>query len=77
MQWLFKNLKATNPVTLMVMLQNNNESIQSQLTHFSSMFHFYTPKKCQTFSGSIEMEHWAKWVNTKESPGVDPLKRCF
>ena len=35
------------------------------LTHFSSMFHFYTPWSCQkifgflTYSGGIEMEHWA------------------
>ena len=41
------------------------------LTHFSSMFHFYTPWKRQktsktfgflTFSGGVEMEHWLKWV---------------
>ena len=36
------------------------------LTHLSPMFHFYTPWKRQktfsflTFSGVIEMEHWAK-----------------
>ena len=36
------------------------------LSHFSPMLHFYTPWKCQktfeflTFSGGIEMEHWAK-----------------
>ena len=32
------------------------------LTHFSPMFTFYTPLKCQKTKGSggIEMEHWAK-----------------
>ena len=36
------------------------------LTHLSPMFHFYTPWKRQktfsflTFSGVIELEHWAK-----------------
>ena len=37
-----------------------------RFTHFSPMFHFLTPWKRQkifgllTFSGGIEMEHWAK-----------------
>ena len=36
------------------------------LTHFNPMFHFYTPWKRQkifgflTFSGGIELKHWAK-----------------
>ena len=41
----------------------------SSLTHFNPVFHFSTPWKRQktfgflTFSGGIEMEHWAKWLN--------------
>ena len=42
-----------------------------ELTHFNSMFHFYTPRKRQktksfqdisflTLPGGIEIEHWAK-----------------
>ena len=31
------------------------------VTHFSPMFHFYTPWKCLTFSGGIELEHSARW----------------
>ena len=36
------------------------------LTHFTPMFHFYTPNKRQRtfgfrmFSGDAKMEHWAK-----------------
>ena len=34
------------------------------LTHFSPMFHFYNPlppkARQKTFSGGIDMEHWAK-----------------
>ena len=39
---------------------------KENLTHFQTMFHFYTPWKHQktsgflTFSGSIEVEHWLK-----------------
>ena len=39
---------------------------ENELTHFSPMFHFCIPWKRQktegflTFSGGIEMEHWAK-----------------
>ena len=38
------------------------------LTFFSRIFHFCTPRKrqknkaCLTFSGGIEIEHWAKMV---------------
>ena len=35
------------------------------LTHFSSVFHFYTPWKRQTFSEGIERKNWAKWVYKK------------
>ena len=40
--------------------------ISCTLTHFSTIFHFYTPWKRQktkgflTLSGGIEMEHWTK-----------------
>ena len=43
------------------------------LTHFSPIFHFYTPWKRQktfdfvTYSGGIGMEHWTKM-------GEDPVK---
>ena len=36
------------------------------LSHFTPMFHYYTPGKCQktrgflTFSGGKEMKHWHK-----------------
>ena len=42
------------------------------LTHFSTMFHFYTPWKRQktfgflAFSGGIEMEHSVKMVNSEK-----------
>ena len=31
-----------------------------QLTHFSPMFPFYIPFGFLTFSGGIDIEHWAK-----------------
>ena len=40
--------------------------VKAYLTHFSPMFHFHTSWKRQksfnflTFSGGVEMEHWAK-----------------
>ena len=40
--------------------------ITTSITHFSQMFHFYTPWKHQKYfdylrsSGGIKMEHWAK-----------------
>ena len=43
-----------------------HEKLNQYLTHFSSMFHFYTPWQCQKtlgflmFSGGIEMEQWAE-----------------
>ena len=39
---------------------------ETRLTHFSQMFHFHIPGKCDktfcfvTFSGGIEMKNWAK-----------------
>ena len=41
---------------------------ESLLNHFSPMFYFYNPLKCQkvfcflTFSGGIEMEHCAELI---------------
>ena len=46
----------------------NEYLIMNGLTHFSQLFHLYTPLKRQktfgflTFSGVIELEHWAKMV---------------
>ena len=40
--------------------------VKAYLTHFGPMFHFHTSWKRQksfnflTFSGGVEMEHWAK-----------------
>ena len=41
-------------------------SAYRKFTHFRTMFHFYTPWKCQktfgflTFLGGIEMEYWTR-----------------
>ena len=41
------------------------------LTHFSPMFHFYTPesiiktKVFLRFQGAIKIKHWVKWVEKK------------
>ena len=49
-----------------ILPDNLNE--KKNLTQFSPMFHSYTPwirqksKRFLTFSGFIEMEHWAKMV---------------
>ena len=45
-------------------LKSNHLEI-SPLTHFKSMFHFYTPWKQKTrgflmISGGIKVEHWLK-----------------
>ena len=43
-----------------------SSKIKSFLTYFSPRFHYYTPRKRSenfgflTFSGGIEMDHWAK-----------------
>ena len=39
--------------------------LKLSVIHFSPMFHFYSPRKQKifgflTFSGGIELEHWAK-----------------
>ena len=44
----------------------SSENISS-LTHFSPIFHFYVPRKHKSksflpFLGSLEMEHWLKWL---------------
>ena len=48
--------------------------LECLLNHFSPMFHFYNPLKCQkifcflTFSGGIEMEHCAEMI--KQAAGA-------
>ena len=39
--------------------RNITSSAKSHLTYFSPVSHFYTPRKCLTFSGGIVMKHWA------------------
>ena len=64
-------LPATNFRAIVVILIMYQSTVQSHsiLTHFNPMLHFYTPWKRQktlekqaflTFSGGIEMQHWAK-----------------
>ena len=36
------------------------------LTHFSPMFHFYSPLKTSDNQRCIEMEHWTKWIKLYE-----------
>ena len=49
-----------------VRLKKWSSKIKSFLTYFSPRFHYYTPRKRSenfgflTFSGGIEMDHWAK-----------------
>ena len=63
---LFLKFKERSPIVPLPLSENFGMTF---LTHFSPMFHFYTPwihqktKGFLTFSGGIEMEHWAKWVN--------------
>ena len=55
----------TLPLTVMFEVLRRLKD-KNDLTHFSPVFHFYTPWKRQetkgsvTYSGGIEMEHWAK-----------------
>ena len=57
--------KIRNPF-IRLLCHFQKQPVQSQqwkniLTHFSPIFHFYTPwKRQKIFSGGIEMEHWAK-----------------
>ena len=54
----YKNTYLTTPI------KTTHLYLNLKLTHFSPVFHFYTLWKRQktilTFSGTIEIEHWAK-----------------
>ena len=63
---LFLKFKERSPIVPLPLSETFGMTF---LTHFSPVFHFYTPwirqktKGFLTFSGGIEMEHWAKRVN--------------